>query len=275
MAGLFTPKVSSPLLSAVFAAAGLAAGGCSAAETPPASRRRTADAPALTPAWTTTENLAAPESVYFDPTSNQTFVSNIAGNGAEKDGIGWIATLTVDAYGAAKVTKIVEGLNAPKGLRVVGGVLYAADIDELVEIDAASHKLLAKVKIPGAVFLNDPAVAKDGTVYVSDTIGSKIFVVRDAKPELFAEGEDLESPYGLLLLGDKLFVASWGFITDPATFGAKTPGHLYYLHHLRPEHAAGRLFADAAVEPTSEGPAAATESVARPVRHLARANDAQ
>lgn len=44
-----------------------------------------------------------------------------------------------------------------------------------------------------------------------------------------AEGESLESPNGLLVDGGKLYVASWGFITDPATFGAKTPGHLYAL----------------------------------------------
>lgn len=53
-------------------------------------------------------------------------------------------------------------------------------------------------------------------------------MLKGDKPELFAEGQDLESPTGLLVLGNKVIVASWGFITDPSTFGVKTPERLYY-----------------------------------------------
>ena len=185
----------------------------------------------LTPTskWSTTENLSAPESVYFDAQSGQTFVSNVAGNPGEKDGNGWIATLTLDKTGKPVVTKIIKGLDAPKGLRAKHGILWIADIDTMIKVDAKTHRILARIPIPGASFLNDPAVADDGAVYVTDTIASKIYVLQGDKSEVFAEGKDLESPNGLLLVGNRLYVASWGFITDPSTFGAKVPGHLYYL----------------------------------------------
>ena len=188
-----------------------------------------AGAAPMKPVWTVKEHIDAPESAYFDPGSRKIFVSNVSGSPGEKDGKGSIVTVTVSKGGKTSVKPLVSGLNAPKGLRAKKGVLYVTDINEVVSVEIKSGKILGKTEVPGAVFLNDIAIDEDGKIYVSDTIASKIFVINQGKSAVFAEGPEMESPNGLLLSGGKLIVAAWGLISDPATFGAKVPGHLFGL----------------------------------------------
>lgn len=177
------------------------------------------------PAWTVTEGLSGPESAYFDSASGALFVSNVAGEPAKKDGEGWISKLTLD--GKVTAAKWVSGLNAPKGLRSHHGTLWVSDIDEIVGISIAEGKVVHRVAVAGAKFLNDVACGPDGTVYVSDMMGTRIFQLKDGKVSVFAEGEDLEYPNGLLVEGDRLVVAAWG--KPEADFSTKVPGRLYAL----------------------------------------------
>jgi sugar lactone lactonase YvrE len=178
------------------------------------------------PVWTVSENMAQPESVYFDGMSNSVFVSNVAGNPGEKDGNGWISRLNLK--GETVTAKWVTGLNAPKGMRSYRGVLWVADIDQIVSIDIASAKILKRFPVKGAKFLNDVAIDQQGRVYVSDTMANRIHVVRDAKVSVFSEGPQLEAPNGLLYFNERLYVAAWGTEMKP-DFSTKAPGHLYFL----------------------------------------------
>ena len=174
---------------------------------------------------TTVAGFQAPESAYWHAASQSWFVSNVAGSPTEKDGKGWISRL--DANGKRTKERWVDGLNAPKGIRINGRTLYVADIDELVVVDTTRAKVKARLKAPGATFLNDVAIGRGGEVYVSDTMTNAIYRCRsDRVCEVFAKTEKLEGPSGLLVEGNRLVVAAWGIITDPATFGTKTPGHL-------------------------------------------------
>jgi hypothetical protein len=173
----------------------------------------------------TTPGFEAPESAFWDEGSRSWYVSNIVGTPLEKDGKGWISRLDADG----KVVKLrwVEGLDAPKGIRVKGGTLYVSDIDTMVVIDIKEAKVKARLKCEGAVFLNDTAVGKNGDVFVSDTMTHAIYrCVGDKQCEVFLKDQRLESPNGLLVDGERLVVAAWGTITDPSTFATKTPGHL-------------------------------------------------
>jgi sugar lactone lactonase YvrE len=85
----------------------------------------------------------------------------------------------------------------------------------------------SRIKIDGAQFLNDVATGPDGTVYVSDMMANKIYTVKDGKAALFAEGEQLEYPNGLLVDGDRLVVGGWG--KPEADFTTKVPGRLFAL----------------------------------------------
>lgn len=173
------------------------------------------------------EGFDSPESVVYDAASKTLYVSNIVGGGDAKDGKGWISKLSADDRKTNEM-KWVEGLNAPKGMRLHKGTLWVADIDELVAIDTKT-KTVGRVPVKGSKFLNDVAVGPDGAVYVTDTMLSKIFVVRDGKASVLAEGDDLEQPNGVLYHDGRLIVAAWGKITDPETFGTKVPGRLFSL----------------------------------------------
>src|SRR5262252_6673881 len=92
-----------------------------------------------TPLWSVTEGMDSPESVYYDAGSGFIFSSQIGGDAAAKDGNGRIVKLTID--GKVVDTKWAKGtLNAPKGLRAYRGMLFVADIDEVVGFDIGSGR---------------------------------------------------------------------------------------------------------------------------------------
>ena len=190
------------VVGVVTAAASIAS---SFAQAPPGAPARPAP-PAI---WSVTADIAAPESAVYDAASNSVFVSNINGGVTDKDGNGYISRLTPD--GRVVNAKWATGLNGPKGLRGVRGTLWAADIDEVVGIEIASGRITSRVKIDGASFLNDLATAPDGTIYVSDSMKARIYVVKDGKASIFVEGEDLiETPNGVLVDGKRVIVGSMG-----------------------------------------------------------------
>jgi sugar lactone lactonase YvrE len=120
--------------------------------------------------------------------------------------------------------KWVIGLNAPKGLAIFGRTLYTSDIDELVAIDIDSGRITNRFKVNDAKFLNDVAVSRNGDVYVSDMVLNRIHVLTEDSFSVWIENEKLESPNGLLALGDDIILGSWGKMTDG--FATEVPGHL-------------------------------------------------
>jgi hypothetical protein len=127
----------------------------------------------------------------------------------------------------------VTGLNAPKGIRSLGGTLWVTDIDEVVSIDIATAKITAHVKVEGAQFLNDLAAAEDGTIYASDSNLARIYAVKDGKSSVFVEGTDqVDIPNGLLVDGTRLVLGTIGTTggrgRGPGRAGGPPPsGHLY------------------------------------------------
>lgn len=207
-------------------AAGCGGGQPAPAETAAPAEDHAAHMPAA-PAggWMVTDGIAAPESVYVDAGSGWIFSSQIDGTPDGRDGNGRIVQLGGDGH--VMSTTWVTGLNAPKGLRSHNGTLWTADLDEVIGIDIASAKITTRVKVDGAMFLNDVAVGPDGTVYVSDMMANKIIAVRDGKASVFAEGEQLEWPNGLLVDGSRLIVGGWG--KPKPDFSTDVPGRLFAL----------------------------------------------
>lgn len=154
------------------------------------------------------KGLAQPESVVYDPVTDVFYVSNINGAVMQKDGNGFIARLKPD--GTVLERKWVTGLNAPTGLALRDRKLYVADVDELVEVNAASGSITKRHKAKGAIFLNDVAIAEDGTVYATDTPMNGIWRLKDGKFESWFANDDLNHPNGIVVQGDKLIIASFG-----------------------------------------------------------------
>jgi DNA-binding beta-propeller fold protein YncE len=176
--------------------------------------------------WNVTLGIDAPESAYVDSKTGEVYVSLIGGMPDKKDGNGRIAKISHD--GRTTNATWADGLNAPKGLKAWDNVLWTADIDEIVGFNMETGKLAKRVKVPDAKFLNDVTIGADGTVYVSDMLGNKIYALAGSKVSVFAEGEQLEYPNGLFFEGDHIVVGGWG--SKPKDdFTTDVKGHLFKL----------------------------------------------
>ncbi|MDX8450640.1 SMP-30/gluconolactonase/LRE family protein [Mesorhizobium captivum] len=162
-----------------------------------------------------------PESALFDAASKRIVVSNIVGNPGEADGNGYLSLLSLD--GKVITRHWVDGMDAPKGMAIAGGKLYAADITKVRVVDLASGKLVSTIDVPGAVFLNDMTADASGKVYVTDMLADTIYRIDGDKPELFVKDALLASPNGVFADGDRLIVASWGRGIKP-DFSTAEPG---------------------------------------------------
>lgn len=161
--------------------------------------------PPLEVAWTA-HGLANPESVAVSVDGATLYVSNVAGEGAARDGVGFIARLS--ARGEVLEREWVTGLHAPKGLLLRDGTLFVSDIDALVEIDVARGAVVARHAIDGAKFLNDVALARDGRVLVSDSAGARIYAWDGKAATPWLEHDELRSVNGLLPEAARLVVST-------------------------------------------------------------------
>lgn len=196
-----------------------ACGGQDAKETAPAAVPGPAPAPPVPPPRpepivVSGSGLAQPESVVHDVEADLYLVSNIAGKPLEKDGNGFISRIKPD--GSVEALRFIEGgkqgvkLNAPKGMAIAGEELYVADIDEVRVFDRRTGAPRRSIAIKGASFLNDVAVAPDGSVYVTDSGLEQwgpymepngkdaVHRLEGKKSRAIASGKTLGNPNGLL-----------------------------------------------------------------------------
>jgi len=145
--------------------------------------------------WETPRELKVPESVLFDESRNQIYVSCIDGSPTDADGNGYLALVSPE--GKIKNAHWVTGLNAPKGMGVHGNFLYVSDIDRVIKIDISTAQVVESVEIPGSKFLNDIAVDPDGSVYVSDMRDNAIYAILNGQHRLVVKSEKLDNPNGL------------------------------------------------------------------------------
>lgn len=176
--------------------------------------------------WETANDLKNPESVAFSPKQNVLFVSNINGNPTQKDQNGFISKVS-PTNGSIVELRWVTGLNAPKGIAISnnGNRLYVSDINDLVEIDIDSGKILKRYNAQASAFLNDVASDNQGNTYVSDTITNSIYKLNatdtsvngSSSLQAWLQSPQLNGPNGLHVdnTKGKLIVASLGKMSKP------------------------------------------------------------
>lgn len=168
--------------------------------------------------------FAAPESVLYDASADVYLVSNVDGSALDSDDRAFISRLRPD--GTLEALKWIDAanddvtLNAPKGMVLVGDILYVADIQQVRAFDRTTGKPVRTIELPGATFLNDIAAAKDGALLVSDSglttgfapSGTDAIFRIDASYRVSAivRAESLGRPNGLLVTDEGLWVATFG-----------------------------------------------------------------
>ena len=162
------------------------------------------------------DGFAGPESVTYDSVQDAYFVSNMNGDGATKDGNGFI--IRIDAARPSRMETFVRGgvagvtLHAPKGMAIAGDVLWVADIDALRSFDRSTGAPVHTIDLSSyrAVMLTDIALGSDGSLYVTDTgagaattdmpalESGRVFVIsRDGDVRVHAQGVQLGRPTGI------------------------------------------------------------------------------
>ncbi len=153
--------------------------------------------------WETDSVIAVPESVL--PVKNILYVSLIDGGGWNADGRGGVGKLSPN--GKILDSSWITGLNAPKGMGIVGNRLYVADMLEVIVIDIQKGKIEKKIRIDSAKGLNDVTVTNKGVVFVSDSRGNKIWRLQNDIAELYLDS--VVGVNGLKAIGDDLYIG-WG-----------------------------------------------------------------
>ena len=175
--------------------------------------------------------FSQPESAYFY-TSGSTdpgvyFISSTNG-----DDVGWVSKLAAD--GSMIDSRWATDLRNPMGMRVSGNRLWINNTTEVVglNLDDPSDRIVHP--IDGAISLNDLATDSSGHAYLSDSMNSRVVRVDLATGENSTYISTLpSSPNGVLVQGDRLYIASWGVMSDRpeerAEWITKTAGDLYWV----------------------------------------------
>jgi len=164
----------------------------------------------LKTAWSSQAYFRIPESVLYNPVTNEIYVSNINGKPSSKNHNGFISKL--DKKGNIIKLQWVKRLNAPKGMTLVGKKLYVSDINRLVKINVETGKIIRSYKDDSARFLNDVVADDAGVVYVSDSRLGAIFRLQHNQFKLWKKSTLLAGANGLAFEDDKLMVGVRGYL---------------------------------------------------------------
>lgn len=171
--------------------------------------------PELTQVWVAA-GFAAPEGVASD--GEILYISNVAGEGDAKDGVGYISRFSMD--GTVLDEKWVDGLNAPKGMAIRDGKLFVSDYDAYHVIDISRAEIENTYAVEGAGFLNDITVWQGG-VYMSDSGSARIFQIDVNGYKEWLADDRLGGVNGLTPDGDRLLIATMRSGSLYQTLGAR------------------------------------------------------
>jgi hypothetical protein len=138
-----------------------------------------------------------------------------------KDGDGFISKLD-RKDGKIIEQKWITGLNSPKGLKIVHGKLYVADVDRLMVYCVKTGKKLWEQDFDkiGVNYLNDVSIRGCGSVFVSATDKDAIYKVCKKKIIQVKVKGTIEGANGLYRSLFKLYIANYGHAKQPnGSFG--------------------------------------------------------
>ena len=203
--------------------------------------------------------LKQPSAAVYDSATDTVLVSNCNGPPWLKDNNGFITEFASD--GGVLTGRWVKGgdskttLHAPKGLAVIEGRVWVADVDTVRVFDRKTHAPLQEVKVLGASSIEGVAAfgsrlyvvdsgwrpLPDGGVEPTGTDGLYAIETRAAKPVLktLVKSRGLQHPRAVAVWAGTLYVAS---STAPLLFSFDLAGRVRNTGLALPATASGGLF---------------------------------
>lgn len=194
---------------------------------PPPGESLSAEVITKPPALLVKDGFASPECVLHDVADDVYLVSNVNGSPGEADDNGFITRVAPDGH--VESLKWIDGadeaieLHAPRGMAIVGDVLYVADLDHIRKFDLHSGAALGAIAVPGASALNGLTAAQDGALYVTDaglranagggferTGTDAVYKLVGDRARALARGRQLDQPQGIRADGADIWVVSFG-----------------------------------------------------------------
>ncbi|MEM6605338.1 MAG: hypothetical protein AAF671_06235, partial [Pseudomonadota bacterium] len=163
-----------------------------AAEMPPAG-----DADIV---WIASGEFCEPETVLPLP-DESLLISNVCGFSTM--GSGFLSLLS--AGGDVLNWRIVDKLDSPLGMALLGERIYVVDANRVRIFSWPEFLQLDLLELPTRV-ANDIAVAKDGTIYVSDSAEHTVIQLSGGGASRVAESFEFTNANGLELYEDNLYV---------------------------------------------------------------------
>lgn len=160
----------------------------------------------------TIPGFQSPESVAEEPGGRYLYVSNVGPKlePSTEDGDGFISRLT--RTGEVDKLKFITGLNAPKGMAVVGNMLYVTDINKVYGYSLPEGKRIKSFTLDKSIrFLNDLVAQGDGYLLTSATDKGIIYRIdlRTDKVEELKVGDLPPGVNGLCLAGEMLYLNTY------------------------------------------------------------------
>jgi len=155
----------------------------------------------------TIDGFSSPESMIVN--KNDLYVSNV---GKElkptlKDGDGFISKLSLD--GTIRNLHFIDGLDAPKGMGLIGNTLYITDIDTLRGFDLHTKKEVFSLVFKGVNFLNDITIKDSNTLFIGASDVGAIYEVNISN-KTYEKLMDFTTANGLFYEDGILYAAELG-----------------------------------------------------------------
>lgn len=161
--------------------------------------------------WETDAIFLAPESVVFDAANQCLYVSNFNDQGGfrkKNDTLcnECISKLSLD--GTMQELRWIDNLLGATGLAIYKNKLYIVERNGLSIANIKTRKIEKRIPIVGAKFLNDIAIDKKGTAYISDSNNHCIYKITNGKSEIWYSDTLMNNPNGLLIDKKNLLVGN-------------------------------------------------------------------
>ena len=141
------------------------------------------------------------------------YLSNAGNNFGKsiKDGDGYISRVKSDGSQEDVTMKYITGLDNPRGILAIKGILYVCDVDRLTGFDLRSKKKVFELLLDkeNTKQLTSIVSDNDKIAYVSATDINMIFEI-DLSSKKYKKWIETETPSGLLIDDGKMYVCGWG-----------------------------------------------------------------